>query len=62
MRVKVLVDGKPRDWGWDKELTGRDGVKEVRLDVVGARELTLAVEYGRFDQGQVDWADARLVK
>lgn len=62
VRVRILVDGKPRDWGWDKELTGRDGVKEVRLDVVGARELTLAVEYGRFDQGQVDWADARLVK
>jgi hypothetical protein len=62
VRVKVLVDGKARDLGWDKELTGRDGAKEIRLDVAGARELTLAVEYGRFDQGQVNWADARLVK
>src|SRR5262249_38993019 len=25
VRVKVLVDGKPRDFGWDKELTARDG-------------------------------------
>ncbi|OAI50789.1 hypothetical protein AYO44_17500 [Planctomycetaceae bacterium SCGC AG-212-F19] len=62
VRIKVLVDGKPRELGLDKELTGRDGPKEVRLDVAGARTLTLAVEYGRFDQGQVNWADARLVK
>jgi hypothetical protein len=62
VRLRILVDGKERDWGWDKELTARDGPKTVRLDVAGARELTLVVEYGRFDQGQVNWADARLVK
>ena len=62
VRLQVLADGKPRDWGWDKELTARDGPQEVRLDVKGVRELTLVVEYGRFDQGQVNWADARLVK
>lgn len=62
VRLRILVDGKDRDWGWDKELTARDGPKAVRLDVAGARELTLVVEYGRFDQGQVNWADARLVK
>ncbi len=62
VRIRILVDGKDRDWGWDKDLTARDGPKTVRLDVAKARELTLIVDYGRFDQGQVNWADARLVK
>ena len=64
VRIQIMVDGKPRDWGWDKELTARDGPKEVRLNLAGARELTLVIDYGRFRfvQGQVNWADARLVK
>jgi len=62
VRVRVLVDGKARDIGWDKDLTARDGGKAVRVDLTGARELTLAVEYGRLEQGQMNWADARVVK
>ena len=66
VRVKILVDGKPRDFGWDKDLTARDGPKPVRIDVKGARELTLVVERGRGGlaerQGCVDWVDARLVR
>jgi hypothetical protein len=64
VRIKVLVDGKPRGWGWDKELTAQSGAKEVRVDTSGARELTLVVEHGQvpFVQGRVGWGDARLVK
>jgi hypothetical protein len=64
VRIKVLVDGKPRGWGWDKDLTAQTGPKEVRVDIAGARELTLVVEHGQvpFVQGRVSWGDARLVK
>lgn len=64
VRVKVLVDGKPRDLGGDRELTLRTGPLAVRVDVSGARELTLVVEFGkRLDvEDHVNWADARLVK
>jgi hypothetical protein len=64
VRISVLVDGKPRAWGWDKTLTTRTGPKEVRVDIGGARELTLVVEHGQvpFVQGRVGWGDARLVK
>jgi hypothetical protein len=65
VRIQVLVDGKVRDWGWDRDLTFQDGPKPVRLDVTGARELTLVVDYGgwpRFVQGRVNWGDARLIK
>lgn len=64
VRINILVDGKPRAWGWDKELTVRTGPKDARVDVTGARELTLAVEHGQlpFVGGRVNWADARLVK
>jgi hypothetical protein len=64
VRIKVLVDGKPRDLGWDKELTAQTGPQPVRVDLKGAKQLTLVVEFGqRGDVGDhVDWADARLVK
>ena len=63
VRIQVLVDGKSRDLG-DQELTGRDGPRPVRVDLTGARELTLVVQFARRGnvQGHVDWADARLVK
>lgn len=65
-RVKVLVDGKPRDLGWDKDLTARDKPVPVKIDVAGAKELTLVVDFGRDGasdtHGRVNWADARLVK
>jgi hypothetical protein len=43
VRVKVLVDGKPVDLGADRELTVRSDPLPVRVDVRGARELTLIV-------------------
>jgi len=60
----VLVDGQARDIGWDRELTARDEPLRVRIDVRGARALTLAVLCGRFGdvQAHVNWADARLIK
>jgi NPCBM/NEW2 domain len=63
-RVRVLVDGKPQELGWDRELTGQDKPLRVRVGLTGARELTLVVEFGpRGDiLGRVDWVDARLVK
>jgi hypothetical protein len=64
VRVRVLVDGKPRDLGRSGELTWENGPRPVRLDVAGARELTLVVEFGRRGgvRDNVDWADARLIK
>ncbi|HLJ95816.1 MAG TPA: NPCBM/NEW2 domain-containing protein [Gemmataceae bacterium] len=62
--IEILVDGKPADWGTARELTGRDKPLPVRVRVAGARELTLAVLFGRHGdvQDHVDWADARLIK
>jgi hypothetical protein len=64
VRLQVLLDGKPQDIGWDRELTGRDEPLRLQVDVRGGRELTLAVLFGRFGdvQAQVNWADARLIK
>jgi hypothetical protein len=64
VRIKVLVDGKPRDVGWDKELTAQTGPQPVRVDLAGAKQLTLVVEFGqRGDVGDhIDWVDARLVR
>jgi hypothetical protein len=63
-RVRVLVDGKPRDVGGDTELAGPGEPLTVRVDVKGAKELTLVAEFGQRGgvQGHVNWADARLIK
>jgi NPCBM/NEW2 domain len=63
-RISVLVDGKRADLGGDPELTAQNGPRSVRVDVRGARSLVLLVDYGRRGnvQGQVDWADAVLIK
>jgi hypothetical protein len=62
-RVRLLVDGKPVDLG-DADLTHRREPLAVRVDVTGAKELTLVVEFGDRGgvRGHVDWADARLIK
>jgi hypothetical protein len=62
-RVRVLVDDKPRTIGRE-ELGVRAGPMPVRLDVRGARRLTLVVDVVRFGdvQAHVNWADARLIK
>jgi hypothetical protein len=66
VRIRVLVDGKPRDIGWNKDLTAADGPQAVRVNVTAAQELTLIVDRGRGgwwdQQGHVNWVDARLVK
>jgi hypothetical protein len=64
VRLGVLVDGQARELGWDGELTWEAGPRSVRVNVERARELTLAVEWGRYAdvQGHVNWVDARLVK
>jgi len=63
VRVRVLVDGAEKD-GNDNELTAATGPRTVRVDVAGAKELTLVVEFGSGGDvcDHVDWADARLVK
>jgi hypothetical protein len=63
-QIKVLVDGRPIALGWDGKLTGQEKAHFLRLNVAGARTLTLVVEFG--DGGNVreriDWAEARLLR
>jgi hypothetical protein len=61
--VRVLVDGEERGQG-GRERTAQDPPLSLRVDVRGARELTLVVGFARFGdvQAHVDWADARLIK
>lgn len=63
-RIRVLADGKPLDLGADRELTVAGGPMAVRVDLAGAKELTLEVDFGVGGpvQGCVDWVDARFVK
>jgi hypothetical protein len=63
-RVGVLVDGKPQDLGIKQDLTANNGPLPVSINVAGARELTLLVEYGQGGdvQDNVNWLDARLIK
>jgi hypothetical protein len=60
--VRVLADGKPHlD---PPELMPTDAPRPLRLPLpAGAKELTLAVDFGRGGdvQDEVDWADARFV-
>jgi hypothetical protein len=61
--VRVLADGKPL-LDPPVELAATDPPRPLRLPLPpGARELTLAVEFGRGGdvQDDVDWADARVV-
>src|SRR5262249_3485685 len=65
VRVRILVDGKPRDVpGLDKELTWDRTAKEIAVDVSDAKELILIVEPGSGGsvQDHVDWGNARLVR
>jgi hypothetical protein len=64
-KVLVLVDGKARDLGWNGDLTGGAAARQITLDVTGAKELTLVVEFGADGldvQDHVNWANARLVR
>jgi hypothetical protein len=64
VKLRVLVDGKPADLGKKELLTHAGGPLAVRVDVSGAKELTLEVlpaERGPV-QAVVNWANARLLK
>jgi hypothetical protein len=63
-RIQILVDGKLPGAELAKDLTWRHGPQSIRVNVSGAKELTLVVDFGCFGevQGCVDWADARLIK
>jgi NPCBM/NEW2 domain len=61
--VRVLLDGKPADLPDLKALTAGPAVP-VKLDVRGAKELTLEVDFGPTGdvQADVNWAGARLIR
>jgi NPCBM/NEW2 domain len=63
-RIRVLADGKPLDIGADRELTAAGAPLVVRVELAGAKELTMEVDFGKDGpvRGCVDWADARFVK
>lgn len=60
--VRILVDGKEQPLPQLLKLAAGPAVP-VRIDVAGARELTLVVDFGPAGdvQADVDWADARFV-
>jgi hypothetical protein len=62
--VRILVDGKERPIPALKSLTAATSPVGVRLDVSGAKELTLLIDFGPAGdvQADVNWADARLVE
>ena len=63
-RVRLLVDGKPHEVTRDKGRPLAAGQPvAVRLDVSGAKELVLEVDFGPAGSVQADvvWADARVV-
>lgn len=62
VRVRVLVDGQEKAAG--AELTSATGPRPLRIDVGGAKELILVVEFGAGGdvRDHVNWADARLIK
>lgn len=62
--IRVLVDGKSADLGSSAELVGGGKPLPVRVDVTGAKTLTLVVAFGRGGdvQDHVNWAEARLIR
>jgi hypothetical protein len=64
VRIRILLDGKPRALDWDGKLTHFQGPRRVSLKIQGAKILTLIVDFGpNADvQGRVDWVDARLIR
>jgi len=62
--VRVLVDGKEAKLDGLTGLTASAGSKAIRVEVTGAKELTLVVDYGPGGdvQDDVNWAAARLLE
>ncbi len=63
-KAALLIDGKRHDLNAGKEMRVGDPTIDVRLDVRGAKELVLVVEFGSFGdvRADVDWGSARLLK
>jgi len=61
--VRILLDGKEQTIDGLKGLTS-DAAVDVRIDITGAKELTLIVDYGAGGdvQDDVNWADAKLIE
>lgn len=61
-KVRVLVDGKEQTLAGGGAVAGTPVA--VRVDVAGAKELTLKVDFGPAGgvRADVNWADARLVE
>jgi hypothetical protein len=64
VRPSVVIDGKPRPLDAEHPRTAGTPPTPLRLDVRGARELTLAVDFAGFGdvQARTTWAGARLIK
>lgn len=62
--VSILVDGKVRPIPELAALAATNGTVPVTIDVVGAKELMLVVDFGPGGdvQADVNWADAKLIK
>jgi hypothetical protein len=67
-RIRVLLNGKAVDTGWNKDLTARDQPLPLRIKLRAIKgqqvALSLEVDFGQFGdvQGHVNWVDARLIK
>jgi hypothetical protein len=63
-QIQVLVDGKPRALGKPSEIKAFDKPLSISIDITGAKQLTLVVNFGKRGsvQSHVDWADARLIR
>jgi hypothetical protein len=63
-RIQVLIDGKPCNLGGIAELKAFDEPLSINIDISGAKQLTLVVNFGKRGsvQSHVDWADARLIR
>jgi hypothetical protein len=64
VRIRVLVDGKEKDIGWNTPLTATDGALALRVEISQGRELTLEVLFGGYGdvQAHVNWVDARVIR
>ncbi len=62
--IRILVDGQDRAVPGLKNLTAATSPIPVRLDISGAKELTLVIDFGPGGdvQADVNWADARVIE
>lgn len=63
-KVQILVDGKDQPLDGLAKLSAAAGQVPVSVELAGAKELTLVVDFGAGGdvQADVNWADARLIE